>query len=58
MVSNYFCIMRNVYDLACKSYDACRIAVAGELDARGSAVAEDADLDSSVEAAERVCQEV
>jgi hypothetical protein len=50
--------MCNVYDLACKSYDACHITVAAEFDARGSATAKDANLDSSVEAPERVCQEV
>jgi hypothetical protein len=50
--------MCNVYDFAHHSDDTCRLAVAAKLDDRGSAAAEDADLESSIEAAERVCQEV
>jgi hypothetical protein len=50
--------MCDVYDLACKSYVECCFTVAAELDTRGSAAMEDADMGSSVEAAEHVCQEV
>jgi hypothetical protein len=50
--------MCDVYDLACKSYVECSFTVAAELDARGSTAMEDVDMGSSVEAVERICQEV
>jgi hypothetical protein len=48
----------NVHDPTLKPHRACYVAVAGKLDARGDAVVDDADLDSSIEAATCICQEV
>jgi hypothetical protein len=47
-----------VHDPVLKPHRACYVAVAAELDARGDAVVEDTDRDSSIEVAVHVCQEV
>jgi hypothetical protein len=47
-----------VHDPASESHRTCCVAVVAQFDVKGSAGADDTDLDSSVEATERVCQEV
>jgi hypothetical protein len=47
-----------VHDPILKPHRACYVAVAAELDARGDAVVEDTDRDSSIKVVVHVCQEV
>jgi hypothetical protein len=50
--------MCDVQGFASRSYRACRVVVAAELDARSSVVSDDAGLDASVETAKHLCLEV